>query len=137
MWFFTYVSVNSYGHVKTVSWPNHTFFLGKLDLAVNQYFLYILSLVTDNNPSWNSEGEWLKKIYHDQSSRKYGTRPVWDETEIKLMTPNQQSDTLRTALRGPVILIVYFHHWTEINVGVTTQKELDVSQCDNKSMFAF
>ena len=43
--------VNSYGHGGTVSSPNHTFFLGKLEKAVNQYFLHILSLVTDNNPS--------------------------------------------------------------------------------------
>ena len=28
--------VNSYGHCGTVSSPNHTFFLGKLDKAVNQ-----------------------------------------------------------------------------------------------------
>ena len=34
-----------------VSSPNHTFFLGKLDLAVKQYFKHIFSLVTDNNPS--------------------------------------------------------------------------------------
>ena len=27
------------------------FFLGKLEQAVNQYFVHILSLVTDNNPS--------------------------------------------------------------------------------------
>ena len=46
-----YVLVNSYGHVRTVSSPNHIFILGKLDLAVNQYFVHILSLVTDNNPS--------------------------------------------------------------------------------------
>ena len=46
-----YILVNSYGHVETVSSPNHTFFLGKLDKAVNQYFVHILSLVTDNNPS--------------------------------------------------------------------------------------
>ena len=31
--------------------PNHTFFLGKLEQAVNHYFLHILSLVTNNNPS--------------------------------------------------------------------------------------
>ena len=46
-----YVPVNSYGHVRTVSSHNHTFFLGKLDYAVHQYFMHILSLVTDNNPS--------------------------------------------------------------------------------------
>ena len=28
-----------------------TFFPGKLEQVVNQYFVYILSLVTDNNPS--------------------------------------------------------------------------------------
>ena len=43
--------VNSYGHGGTVSSPNHTFFLGKLEQAVNQYFMHILSPVTDNNPS--------------------------------------------------------------------------------------
>ena len=39
---------NSYGHVGTVSSPNHSFFPGKLEQAVNQYFVHILSLVTDN-----------------------------------------------------------------------------------------
>ena len=32
-----YDSVNSYSHAEMVSSPNHTFCLGKLDLAVNQY----------------------------------------------------------------------------------------------------
>ena len=34
-------------------WSVHltTPFLGKLEQAVNQYFVHILSLVTDNNPS--------------------------------------------------------------------------------------
>ena len=39
------------GHDGTVSSPNHTFFLGKLEQEVNQYFVYIRSLLTDNNPS--------------------------------------------------------------------------------------
>ena len=43
--------VNRYGHGGTVSSPNHTFFLGKLEQTVNQFFLHILSLVTDNNLS--------------------------------------------------------------------------------------
>ena len=46
-----YIPVNSYGHVGTFSSPSHTFFLGKLEQAVNQYFVHILSLVADNNPS--------------------------------------------------------------------------------------
>ena len=32
-----------------------TLFLGKLEQAVNQYFVHILSLVTDNNPSWMNQ----------------------------------------------------------------------------------
>ena len=46
-----YIIVNSYGHVGMVISPNHTFFLGKLEQTVNQYFVHILMLVTDNNPS--------------------------------------------------------------------------------------
>ena len=46
-----FVPGNSYGHVGMVSSHNHTFFLGKLEKAVNQYFVHILLLVTDNNPS--------------------------------------------------------------------------------------
>ena len=38
--------VNSYGHGGTVSSPNR-----RLEQAVNQYFVHILSLVTDNNPA--------------------------------------------------------------------------------------
>ena len=52
-----YVPVNSYGHVGTVRSSKHTFFLGKLNQAVKQYFVHILKLVTDNNPSWISRRE--------------------------------------------------------------------------------
>ena len=45
-----YVPVNRYGHVGTLS-VHQTFFLGKLDLVVNQFFVHILSLVTDKSPS--------------------------------------------------------------------------------------
>ena len=34
-----------------------TLFLGKLEQAVNQYYVYILSLVTDNNPSGREEND--------------------------------------------------------------------------------
>ena len=43
------IPVKNYGNFWRVSSPNHPFFLGKLDLAVSQYFVHILSLVTDNN----------------------------------------------------------------------------------------
>ena len=46
-----YIPVNSYGHVGTVSSPYHTFFLGKLEQAVNQFLVHILPLVKDNEPS--------------------------------------------------------------------------------------
>ena len=42
---------NSYGHGMTVSSPNHTSFLGKLEQAVNSYSMHIFSLVTDSNSS--------------------------------------------------------------------------------------
>ena len=45
------ILVNSSGHVGTVSSPNNTFFLDQLEQAVNQYFMNILLLVTDNKPS--------------------------------------------------------------------------------------
>ena len=55
--------VNSYGHGGTYrQFTLPRFFLGKLEKAVNQYFVHILSLVTDNNPSWmiqRNGGEWL------------------------------------------------------------------------------
>ena len=48
-------------------WSDHltTLFLGKLEQAVNQYFVYILSLVTDNNPYWMIQrkgGEGLNRF---------------------------------------------------------------------------
>ena len=46
-----YVPVDSYGHVRTVSSPNHTLLPGKLEQAFSQYFVHIHLLVTDSNPS--------------------------------------------------------------------------------------
>ena len=37
------------GQFTLVTLPH--FFMGKLEQAVNQYFMHILSLLTDNNPS--------------------------------------------------------------------------------------
>ena len=53
-------------------------FLDKLDWAVNQYFVHILSLVNDNIPSWMNQwkgGEW-----------PISTK-VWDRARIKRTTP--------------------------------------------------
>ena len=86
IWFglMLYVLVNSYGHVGTVSVDNHTFFLGKLDQAVNQNFEHILSPVTDK-PSW---GVWPKKWFHDQSPQKFGTGPGWNSRSLDLQSGN-------------------------------------------------
>ena len=46
IWCFTSQSTRRAVHLTTL------FFLGKLEEAVNQYSVYILSLVTDNSPSW-------------------------------------------------------------------------------------
>ena len=49
VWFVAVCASKQQGHVGTVSSPNHTFFLGKLEQAVNQYSVHILLLITDNN----------------------------------------------------------------------------------------
>ena len=97
-----YVPVNSYGHVKTVSSPNHTFFLGKLDLVVKQYFVHILSLVTLVE---SAEGE----IISWSISTKYGTGPGSNSGSLDL-----QSESLPTALRGP-------SHWRSSHLRVEMQ----------------
>ena len=56
------------------------FFLGKLEQAVNQYFVHIFLSVTDNNPSWMNQRK--KGIISCSISTK-----VWDRTGIKLETP--------------------------------------------------
>ena len=58
------VQVNSYGQVMS-GWSVDltTLFLGKLEHAVIQYFVCILSLVTGNNPSWSAEGENGRRNY--------------------------------------------------------------------------
>ena len=91
--------VNNYGHGGTVSSPNHTVFLGRLEQAVNQYFMHILSLVTDNNSSW------IIKRNDEIESRNYfminlhvSMGPGQDLLSDSHLLP----DTLPTALGGPV-----------------------------------
>ena len=56
------VPVNIYGHVRTVSSPNHTFFLGKVDKAVNQYFVHILLLVLTTTLLESAEGRKMAVV---------------------------------------------------------------------------
>ena len=74
-----YVPVSSYGRVRTVSSPYHTF-----SWAVNQCLMHILSPVTDNNPSWR-RGMTVAIISWSLSTE------VWSR-------PGLQSDSLQTAL---------------------------------------
>ena len=92
--FFCFTSqVNSYGHGRTVSSPNNTFFIGKLEQAVNQYFVHILSLVTDSNLA---EGRRM-------TVEIIGTGPGSNSLTLDLQSDSHLlPDTLPTALRGPV-----------------------------------
>ena len=74
-----YIPVNSYGPVVIFSLPNHTFFLGKLEQAVNQYFVYVISLVNDNNSTW------IKNMTVEIISWSISMK-VWDQARIKLTT---------------------------------------------------
>ena len=79
-----YDPVNSYGHVGTTSSPNHTFFLGKPDLAVNQYFLHILLFVVDKLTTTLLESAEGRKMAVEIISWQISTK-VWDQAWIELM----------------------------------------------------
>ena len=70
------IPVNSYGHVRTVSPPYHTFFLGELDKADNQYFVHMLTLVTT-----------LLELAAVEIISWSISPKVWDRAGIKLVIP--------------------------------------------------
>ena len=74
--------------IGAVSSPDHTFFLGKPDLAVNQYFVHILSLVFDNQLKG---GEWPSKLFHDQSPTV-----MLKQIELRIPISNSDAETNRT-----------------------------------------
>ena len=57
------VSVNNYGHVETVSSPNHTFSCASLTQRLTSYFVHTLSLFTDKNRSWISGWSISAKVW--------------------------------------------------------------------------
>ena len=109
--------VNSYGHGVTVSSHNHTFFLGKLEQAVNQYFVHILSLVTDNNPSGmisereeNDRRNYFMINLHDcMGPGRDRTRDPWicSQTRICCQTRSDCATRPGTAKYMNLQLIVY------------------------------
>ena len=72
--------VNSYGHGGMVSLPNHTFFLGKLEQADNQYFL-----CSCQQPFMNESAEgWRMTV----EIRLWSiSTKVWDRAGVELATP--------------------------------------------------
>ena len=89
------VPVYSCGHVGKVSSPNHTFSLGKLEQVVNQFFVHILLLVTDNNPS---EGRRNDRRNYFMINLHESMGPGRDPTR------DLRHASLQTALRGAVVL---------------------------------
>ena len=89
-----------------VSSPNHLFFLGKLDEVVNQYLVPILLLVTDNNPSWMSgrKENGRKKLFHDRSPGKYGTRPGSSLASVSTVT--KQRVTCMTQVHLSKLMVI-------------------------------
>ena len=101
-----YVPVDIYSHVGTVNSHNRTFFLGKPDQVVNQYFVHIhvLSLVTDNNPSRFSGREENDRRNHFMINHHESMGPDRDRSLDLKSDTHLQPDTLPTALRGPAHL---------------------------------
>ena len=68
--------------------------------------MHILSLVTENNPSWMIQqkgGEWQYKLFHEQSPLKYGIGLGTNSRSLDLRIDLYLlPDTLPTALGGPV-----------------------------------
>ena len=98
---------------------NKHFFPGQAWLAVNQYFVHILSLVTGNNPSCISG--MAVEFFHDQSPRKYGIRQGLNLQPLDLL-----SNLLPTALPGPLELCLWFYIFS---ITVNAQKFLTLVAC--------
>ena len=83
-----------------VSSPNHTFFLGKLEQAVNRYFMHILSLVTDLDihSQFTGSQDLFNMILENQylflvkmaSKSKPGREKVNFEQHVMFRTSEQQ-----------------------------------------------
>ena len=94
--------VARYGHVETVSSPNHIFTLGKLNKAFNQFFMHTLWLVTDNNPSWISGRRRMTvEVISWSISKK-----VWGRAGIELATPGSAVRLATDCATGPGIWLI-------------------------------
>ena len=86
-------------NIETVSLPNLNFSLSKLDQVLNQYFMHILTLITDSIPSWFSVSRRMtEKLFHDQLITLNGsTRPAG----VKLATPGSAVGLATNCTTGP------------------------------------
>ena len=103
LWF--NVPFNSYCHVETVSRPNYTFFLSKCRpkrLTSTQWRL--ISLVTDNTPSWISRRRRMTK---EIISRPISTKHGASQARIKLETPRTAIRLPTDCATGPGTIICY------------------------------
>ena len=77
--FVCFVALRPKSAAMAMEGPNHTFFLGKLEQAVtcNQYFVHILSLVTDKIfPEWIIVGCPFKVTTHSNNRNSKSSREV-------------------------------------------------------------
>ena len=70
---------------RLVHLTNNSFFLGKLDQGLNQCFVHILLLVTDNNPSWTSSREENNRRNYFMINLHESMGPSWDQTRDPLI----------------------------------------------------
>ena len=118
------------------SWPDGQFtlphfFLGKLEQTVNQYFVHILSLLTDNNPSWMIQqkgGEWRRNYFKINLRESMG--PDRDQTHDPWIYSQTRRccQTRYRLLRGPVEFcqfrhVVQKHELHEFTMTRTLNKE--------------
>ena len=76
---------NLTGHGGTVSSPSNTFFLGKLEQAVDKYFVHILFACNWQQPFLNDSAEG-RRMTLEIISWSISTK-VWDRIGIELGTP--------------------------------------------------
>ena len=116
------------------------FFLDKLEEAVNQYFVHILSFVTDNNPSWMIQRKGGINLHRSMGPGRDQTCDPWicSQTHICCQTRYRLRYAARLMLRWIwsdfelKILYNYWllRHWTwcdvDLRVPILTEVNLGI-----------
>ena len=87
----------------------YIFFLGKLDLAVNQYFVHLLWFVTNPSQISGREENGRKHYFLINSVKVWDGAGIQNSRSLDLQSDTylQPADTLSTALHGPVSCSLY------------------------------